>query len=80
MTAETKECEIFIAMNEEGDWIVTTEESEALSDLAENQGGYHGRVVKVIVRMAPPAMPETAVDIPDDAGTVSAQPEADEKA
>lgn len=62
-------CEIYIAMNEERDWIVCSDESEALSTLASDCGGYHARVVKVTVRMSPPVIAEAAVDIPDDAGT-----------
>ena len=52
--AEKVTCEIFIAMNEDGNWIVESEESEALSKLAEDQGGYHARVVKITVKMTPP--------------------------
>ena len=70
-------CEIWIAMNEEGDWIVTNDESEALSQLAENQGGYHARTVKVTVNMAPPQVPETTVTIPDESGKVEAIPAAE---
>jgi hypothetical protein len=63
------ECEIFIAMNEDGGWVVTNEEREALSDLEEVEGGYRARVIKIIVRMAPPlAMTEAVVDIPDEVG------------
>lgn len=68
--SETKqvEIELFIAMNEEGDWIVETDESEALSNLAENQGGYHGRVVKLKVKMTPPKCAEIEVAVPEEAG------------
>jgi hypothetical protein len=61
-------CEIFIAMNEDGGWIVCTDDSEALSNLAESEGGYHARVVKLTVKMTPPAMTEAEVDVPDEAG------------
>jgi hypothetical protein len=61
-------CEIFIAMNEEGDWIVTDQEEEALSKLAEDQGGYLGRVVKIKVKMTPPVMTEAEVEVSDEAG------------
>ena len=64
-------CEIFLAINEDGDWIVTTDESEALSKLAEDQGGYQGRVVKIVAKMAPPALIETTIDVPDEAGTTA---------
>jgi hypothetical protein len=65
---EKKTCEIFLAMNEDGDWIVTDEESAALEKLAEDQGGYHARVIKVVIKMSPPAMTEATVDVPDEAG------------
>jgi hypothetical protein len=65
-------CEIFIACNEDDDWIVTHDESEALEKLAENAGGYQARVVKLTVKMTPPVMTETAVDIPDEAGSTQA--------
>lgn len=62
-------CEIYVAMNEDGDWVVCSDESEALGKLAEDCGGYHARVVKITIRMSPPVMAEAAVDVPDDAGT-----------
>jgi hypothetical protein len=65
---DKKTCEIFIAMNEDGDWIVETDESDALSKLAEDAGGYHARVVKLTVKMTPPKMTEATVDVPDEAG------------
>jgi hypothetical protein len=63
-------CEIFLAMNEDGDWIVETDESEALSKLAEDAGGYQARVIKITVKMSPPVMAEAEVTIPDDDGKV----------
>ena len=54
MTGKVK-CEIWIAMNEDGDWVVVQDESEALSQLAEQVGGYYARVAKVTVHMAPPS-------------------------
>ncbi len=61
-------CEIYLAMNEDGGWVVTNDESEALSNLTEIEGGYHARVVKLAIKMAPPVMTETVVDVPDEAG------------
>jgi hypothetical protein len=61
-------CEIFVAMHEDGGWIVTNDESDAASKLFEDEGGYHCRVVKIIVKMAPPVMAEATVEVPDDAG------------
>ena len=66
------DCELWLAMNEDGDWIVTNDEGEALERLAEDAGGYQARVVKVTVKMSPPAMAEATVTIPDDAGELKA--------
>jgi hypothetical protein len=61
-------CEIFLAVNEDGDWIVANDESEALQKLGEDAGGYQARVVKVIVKVAPPVMTEVAIEVADEAG------------
>ena len=61
-------CEIFIAMNEGGDFVVVREEDGALELLASDCGGYQARVVKVTVRMAPPRMEEAEVEVGDQAG------------
>lgn len=63
------DCELYVAMNEDGDWIVTSDESEALTKLTEDEGGYQCRIVKITVKMTPPAMTEATVDVPDEAGT-----------
>ena len=60
--------EIFIAMNEDGDFVVVKDESEALELLASDCGGYLARVVKITVNMAPPVMAEAKVEVPDEAG------------
>jgi hypothetical protein len=63
--------EIFLAMNEEGDYEVATAEEEASERLVENQGGYQCRIVRIGGFMARPALVETApIDIPDDAGEI----------
>ena len=62
------ECEFFLAMNEDGGWIVTNDESDALPNLAENEGGWHARVVKLVVKMTPPQAQEITVTVPDTAG------------
>jgi hypothetical protein len=60
--------EIFIAMNEDGDFVVVKEESEALELLATDCGGYHARVVKITAKMAPPQKTAASVEVPDEAG------------
>jgi hypothetical protein len=47
---------------------VTKDENEALERLAEDEGGYRVRVVKLTVRMTPPQMTEAEVEVPDQAG------------
>ena len=60
--------EIWIAMNEDGDYVVVKDESEALEQLINDCGGYHCRIVKLAVTMAPPRATEATVDVPDEAG------------
>lgn len=65
-------CEIFIAMNEDGGWVVGNDESEMLSKLGDDEGGYHARIVKVVVNMDPPKMDEVTVEVPATAGKLEA--------
>lgn len=58
--------DLFLAINEDGDWAVTGEESDALSELAAKQGGYYAKVVKISVVMTLPKMTEVAVTVPDE--------------
>jgi hypothetical protein len=69
MTEQTKiECPIFLAMNEDGDWAVNEDAQEAANSVAENNGGAAIRTIRLIVKMAPPAITEHEVDVPDEAG------------
>ncbi len=61
--------EFYVAMNEEGEFEVGTTEEEASQRLVENTSGYRCRIVKINAKMAPPALVEADVDIPDEAGT-----------
>lgn len=65
------EVELFIAINEDGDWVVNSDESEVLGQLAEDCGGYQAKVVKVKLSIAPPVMEEVQADVPESAGTTS---------
>jgi hypothetical protein len=60
----------FVAMNEEGSYVVVTDESEAMLKLGEDEGGSLARVVKVSLMMAPPEMTEVKGEVPDEAGEV----------
>lgn len=68
MTDKVK-CEIAICMDEDGNWNVRPwdNKEDAASDVAEN-GGTSLRTVKLTAWMAPPAVTETAISIPDEAG------------
>jgi hypothetical protein len=68
MTDKTT-CELYIAMNEDGGWIVTADESEAMYRLNEEEGGYQCRIIKIVVKMTPPVIPAALVDVPDSSGT-----------
>jgi hypothetical protein len=67
-------CEIFICMNENGEFIVTTDGDEALNELMENFGATISRTVKLTVQMAAPVITEATVTVPDEVGeTVSVE-------
>jgi hypothetical protein len=40
----------YVAVNEDGDFAVCTEESDALETLANEQGGYNARVIAVTLK------------------------------
>ena len=73
-------CEIYIAMNEDGGYVVGKDETDILERLAEDEGGWNARIVKVEVRMAPPTLtiPAATVEIGDDVGKVEMIPQAEE--
>ncbi len=68
MTDQPIECEIWIAMNEDGGYVVVTDEGDALSELGSCEGGYHARVVKLVVKMSPPKPQQINIDVPETAG------------
>lgn len=67
-----KECEIWISMNEDGNWVVNADgAADAHEQLCQDIGGEQCRTVKVVVRMSPPAEVECSVEVPDEAGTTA---------
>ena len=60
--------EIYIAMNEGGDYEVGTTSEEASERLMDQARGEMCRIVKLTVRMAPPEIAEAEVEVPDEAG------------
>ena len=72
------QADIYIAMNEEGEYEVGTSEEEAGERLVDCHGGYMSRIVRLPVRMAPPkAMEAPAFDIPDETGMTIAIEDAE---
>ena len=59
------ECEIWIAMDEDGNWRVSKEQDDVISDISDERG-LCIRTARVTVKMAPPQVAEFEVDIPDD--------------
>lgn len=55
--------ELWVAMNEDGYWVVTTEESDTLTELADQHGSNAARVVKLVVTMSAPEVTEVSVSV-----------------
>lgn len=71
-------CELFLCINEDGNWTVGTDAGDTAEELADGYGCVCIRTVKLIARIAPPDTEEAKVDIPDDVGsTVEASAEAE---
>lgn len=64
--------ELWVAMNEHGDWVVVTEESDALNELAAERGGSVARLIKVSLDMTAPTIDEVNVTVADKVGTRTA--------
>lgn len=64
------EITIFVAMNENGEWTVASDDSEAVDQLSEH-GCSQCRTIKLTVKMAPPTLEEIEVTVPDTAGATS---------
>jgi hypothetical protein len=70
------EIEIWIAMNETGDYEVGRDEDAAIERWDENCGGIARRLVQLRVTMSAPDVPSVDVSVPDDAGqTVVVKPD-----
>lgn len=65
---EKKACEIWLAVNEDGDYEVGIAEDEATERLTENIGGYCCKLVKLTVMVTAPKVENVDVDVPDAAG------------
>jgi hypothetical protein len=71
------QCELWIAINEDGGYVVVIDESEALEKLIEDEGGYAARVVKITALVRPPVIEAVVIDVPDEAGKTVEHVEAE---
>ena len=64
----TKTLEVFLAVDDDGDWYAGTDANEAVDRYNEAFGAKHLRVVKLNVTLTLPEPTEVDVTIPDEAG------------
>src|ERR1700720_535207 len=60
--------EVWIAMNEDGDYEVAKDEDDVVDLWNENVGGLSRRLVRLRVTMSAPAVSEADVNVPEEAG------------
>ena len=60
--------EVWIAMNEDGDYEVAKDEDDVVDLWNENVGGLSRRLVKLRVTMSAPVVTEADVNVPKEAG------------
>ena len=60
--------EVWIAMNEAGDYEVAKDEDDVVDLWNENVGGLSRRLVKLRVTMSAPVVTEADVNVPEEAG------------
>jgi hypothetical protein len=60
------EIEVFVAMNEDGDYEVGIDQNDAVERLDKNVGGEMRRIAKLTVYMAAPTAAKTDVVVPDE--------------
>jgi hypothetical protein len=60
--------EVWIAMNEDGDYEVAKDEDDVVDLWNENVGGLSRRLVKLKITMSAPVITEADVNVPEEAG------------
>jgi hypothetical protein len=60
--------EVWIAMNEDGEYVVAKDEDDAVDLFNDECGGISRRMIRLRVTMAPPEVAEIDVDVPHEAG------------
>jgi len=68
MTSRPVEIEVWIAMNEAGDYEVGCDEHSAIDRLEGDGGGVSRRLVQLRVTMSAPAVMSADVTVPEEAG------------
>jgi len=72
--ADKIQIQIWVVMNEDGEYAVSPDRDGAIESFDENFSGDARRVVKLNVWIAPPEVIEAKVTVADDAGTVTTEP------
>jgi hypothetical protein len=67
---ETKkfDCQFYLAINEDGEFVVTTEEDSALSNLADSEGGYYGQIYEINLKVAGAKAQVITAELPEPKG------------
>lgn len=68
--SEKKTCEIYLAINEEGDYSVHVDADGVAEQMNEDCGGACRRVIKLIVNVTPPTLDEVEIDVIETAGAI----------
>jgi tRNA(Ser,Leu) C12 N-acetylase TAN1 len=76
----TDVCEVFLAINEGGDWVVGTDTESVSESLANEYGAEISRIVAIRVHLNRPTVVVADVEVPDDLTIVAAEPQKIERA
>jgi hypothetical protein len=60
------ECEFYLAINEDGGFVVCKDEEDALSKLGEDEGGYYGAVYKFTATVPAAGPRNFKIEIPEE--------------
>ena len=67
---EKVECEIWIAINEDGAWVTGEDVDSTVEKLMSEYTSFAIRTVKITAKITPPTIIKTELDIPDEAGEI----------
>ena len=65
---EKFDCQFYLAINEDGAFVVCADEEDALSKLGEDHGGYHTQVYEITLKVAGARPLVISADVPEPKG------------